>query len=263
MGAVGAQSRRRSSACSAAGIAGVRAHFLRYHPAAPSPGHQSEADVPNKIPLPARRRLLLALPGLAGLLLPGLGRAVAGDAVATPRQGRGPFYPDRMPLDQDNDLTRLMPANAGEGPSAAGDITDLAGRVLDLSGAPVPDALVEIWQCDANGRYIHSADRGGPPRDPGFQGYGKTRSGADGGYRFRTIRPVPYPGRAPHIHVAVTAPGGRQLVTQLYVEGAPENDRDFLRQRLSATEQAAVTVAFRPAGDGSGRLAATFNIVLG
>jgi len=212
--------------------------------------------------LAARRRLLLAVPGLAALLLPGIGRASARAAMATPSQGRGPFYPDRMPLDQDNDLTRLMPADDSDA-AAAGDITDLTGRVLDVDGAPVPAALVEIWQCDANGRYIHSADRGGPPRDPGFQGYGKTLSGADGGYRFRTIRPVPYPGRAPHIHVAVTAPGGRQLVTQLYVEGAAENDRDFLRRRLSAAEQAAVTAAFGPAGDGSGRLAARFDIVLG
>jgi protocatechuate 3,4-dioxygenase beta subunit len=203
--------------------------------------------------LPARRRLLLAAAGLATAALPG----VAAARIATPQQMRGPFYPDRMPLDQDNDLTRLM-----DGDPSQGEITDLTGRVLDLRGVPVKDALVEIWQCDANGRYIHSGDQGGRPRDPGFQGYGKTRSGGDGGYRFRTIKPVPYPGRAPHIHFAVTAPGRKSLVTQLYVDGARENGRDFLRSLLSAEELAEVTVPFRPSGDGSGHLAARFDIVM-
>jgi protocatechuate 3,4-dioxygenase beta subunit len=209
-------------------------------------------------PQPDRRRLMLAAAALATALLPGTASA----RIATPSQSRGPFYPDRMPLDQDNDLTRLLRPDAAAG-GAAGEITDLSGQVLDADGAPAAGALVEIWQCDANGRYLHTGDRGGLPRDPGFQGYGKTRTAADGGYRFRTIKPVPYPGRAPHIHVAVTAADGRQLVTQLYVEGAPENGRDFLRRRLSTAEQAAVTVPFRPAGDGSGRLAARFDILLG
>jgi protocatechuate 3,4-dioxygenase beta subunit len=198
------------------------------------------------------------LAALAAALLP----CAANARIATPPQSRGPFYPDRMPLDQDNDLTRLLrPEAAARG--AAGEITELSGRVLNPDGSPAAGALVEIWQCDANGRYLHTGDRGGPPRDPGFQGYGKTRTAADGGYRFRTIKPVPYPGRAPHIHVAVTAADGPQLVTQLYVEGAPENERDFLRRQLSPAEQAAVTVPFRPADDGSGRLAAHFDILLG
>jgi len=203
--------------------------------------------------VPVRRRLLLAAVGLATAALPGLASA----RMATPQQMRGPFYPDPMPLDQDNDLTRLM-----DGDPSRGEITDLTGSVLGLDGAPIEDALVEIWQCDANGRYIHRRDAGGRPRDPGFQGYGKTRSGHNGGYRFRTIKPVPYPGRAPHIHVAVRAPGRKPLVTQLYVDGALENSEDFLRSLLSAEELAAVTVPFRPSGDGAGRLAARFDIVL-
>jgi protocatechuate 3,4-dioxygenase beta subunit len=203
--------------------------------------------------LPARRRLILATVGLATATLPGIAAA----RIATPQQMRGPFYPDRMPLDQDNDLTRLM----GGDPSQ-GEITDLSGRVLDLDGMPITDALVEIWQCDANGRYIHSGDKGGRPRDPGFQGYGKTHSGSDGGYRFRTIKPVPYPGRAPHIHVAVTAPHRKRLVTQVYVDGARENSRDFLRSLLSAEEQAAVTIPFRPSSDDARRLTARFDILM-
>jgi protocatechuate 3,4-dioxygenase beta subunit len=205
----------------------------------------------------ARRRLFLAAGGLAFTLLPGFGAAAA--RLPTPSQSRGPFYPDRLPLDQDNDLTRVM----DRADPAAGTFTDLAGRVLDRTGVPVRDALVEIWQCDANGRYIHSADRGGPPRDAGFQGYGKTRTADDGGYRFRTIKPVPYPGRAPHIHVAVSTPAGGELVTQLYVEGAAGNERDFLRRRLSERERALVTVPFVPEPGGAVPLAARFDIVLG
>ncbi|WP_200250497.1 protocatechuate 3,4-dioxygenase [Lamprobacter modestohalophilus] len=202
---------------------------------------------------PARRRLLLAAAGLASGALP----ALASNRMATPPQMRGPFYPEHFPLDQDNDLTRLMDRDPSQG-----QITDLSGRVMDLDGTPIAAALVEIWQCDANGRYLHRADKGSRPRDPHFQGYGKTRSGSDGSYRFRTIKPVPYPGRAPHIHVAVTAPGRKPLVTQLYVDGARENGRDFLRSLLSAEERAAVTVPFRSSQDGSGHLAAQFDIVM-
>ncbi|NBC15341.1 MAG: intradiol ring-cleavage dioxygenase [Gammaproteobacteria bacterium] len=208
-----------------------------------------------------RRRLLLAALGLVSSCL-----ATAGGAATrrpTPAQSRGPFYPDQLPLDQDNDLTRLSPARAATSASAKGVLTDLTGRVLAADGTALPDALVEIWQCDAHGRYLHTRDRGGRPRDPGFQGYGKARTAADGGYRFRTIKPVPYPGRAPHIHVAVTAADGRQLVTQLYVEGAPENARDFLRKRLSPAQRKLVTVPFRPSGDDAGSLRARFDMVLG
>lgn len=208
----------------------------------------------------ARRRLLLAATAVVGSLIPGLGAATA--RTPTPPQSRGPFYPDQLPLDQDNDLTRLSPARAATSGSAKGELTDLTGRVLAADGTPLPDALVEIWQCDAHGRYIHTRDRGERPRDPGFQGYGKTRTGADGGYRFRTIKPVPYPGRAPHIHVAVAAADGRRLVTQLYVEGAPENGRDFLRQRLSPAQRRLVTIPFRPSSDGAGPLTARFDLVL-
>ena len=215
--------------------------------------HTERVEMNEQRPHPARRRLLLAAAGLSSGALPALSSAL----MATPQQMRGPFYPERMPLDQDNDLTRLMDRDPSQG-----QITNLTGRVLDLDGAPINAALVEIWQCDANRRYLHRGDEGSRPRDPRFQGYGKTRSRSDGGYRFRTIKPVPYPGRAPHIHVAVTAAGRKPLVTQLYVDGARENSRDFLRSLLSAEELAAVTVSFRPSQDGSGHLAAQFDIVM-
>ena len=199
-----------------------------------------------------RRALLLAT-----LAATTLGPAAAFAALApTPQQSRGPFYPDRLPLYRDNDLVRVV----GREGLARGEITHLTGRVLDRSGRPLSGTLVEIWQCDANGRYIHSGDVGGAPRDPGFQGYGRFEIAADGGYRFRTIRPLPYPGRAPHIHVAVRLPGQAPLVTQLYVKGAPENDGDWLLQQ--AEDPDALIVPFRPIEAPDAALAAHFELVL-
>lgn len=204
-----------------------------------------------------RRRLLAAAAG-AGVsaLLPGGALAAL---VPTPTQSRGPFYPDRLPLDKDNDLVRVQ----GREGLARGEITDLSGRVLDPNGNPVEGALVEIWQCDANGRYLHRLDRRSVPRDADFQGYGRFNTGGDGAYRFRTIKPVPYPGRAPHIHFAVRAPGREPLVTQMYVEGAPENRRDWLLNAVAEDRRERLIVAFEPAPDpGGASLAARFDIVL-
>jgi protocatechuate 3,4-dioxygenase beta subunit len=181
-------------------------------------------------------------------------------AAPTPPQSRGPFYPDRIPLDNDNDLVQVQ---GGDG-VASGEVTDLQGRVLDRRGSPVAGALVEIWQCDANGRYIHRLDDRLVPRDPNFQGYGRFTTAADGRYRFRTIKPVPYPGRAPHIHFSVRVPGGRTLTTQMYVRGAPENGRDWLLNAVA--DEAArerLIVSFEPAADPrEARYQARFDIVL-
>jgi protocatechuate 3,4-dioxygenase beta subunit len=212
-------------------------------------------------PALGRRRFLLAgvAATTAGLILPGRSRAQTGQ-VPTPRQTTGPFYPDRFPADADSDLVVLRGSEA----RAAGTVTHIAGRVLGLDGQPVAGARVEIWQCDANGRYIHSRDSGPRPRDAAFQGYGRALSGADGSYGFRTIRPVAYPGRTPHIHFAVTAPGREPLVTQMYVAGEPLNERDGLYTSLRDPRQrAAVTVRLEPAnGIEAGALAGVFDIVL-
>jgi protocatechuate 3,4-dioxygenase, beta subunit len=176
----------------------------------------------------------------------------------TPRQSRGPFYPDRIPLDKDNDLVLIE----GSDRLADGEITHLAGQILDRDGEPVEGALVEIWQCDAHGRYLHSRDPSPNTRDPDFQGYGRYTTGADGGYRFRTIKPVPYPGRAPHIHFAVRAPGRDPFVTQMYVEGAPENARDGLLSRVDPTVRSSLIVPFRQSDEPGATLAARFNLVL-
>jgi protocatechuate 3,4-dioxygenase beta subunit len=134
------------------------------------------------MPIPFPRRRLLATLG-AGALLPSLARAAM--LLPTPRQSLGPFYPDILPLDQDNDLAKVPDQAPAEGV-----ITHVQGRLLDPAGRPLAGALVEIWQCDAKGRYIHSRDAARGGGDPGFQGFGRTLSDDQGRYRFRTIRPT-------------------------------------------------------------------------
>jgi protocatechuate 3,4-dioxygenase beta subunit len=180
---------------------------------------------------------------------------------ATPRQTPGPFYPVDWSGDADADLVRV----AGEAARAQGTVTHLRGRVLDSRGEPVGGAVVEIWQCDAFGRYRHPRDRQ-DGRDAAFQGRGRVAAGPDGGFAFRTIRPVPYPGRTPHIHVAVAAPGRREpLVTQFYVAGEPLNERDGLFNSLRDPRQRdAVLLRPEPAdGIEPGALLAVRDIVLG
>jgi protocatechuate 3,4-dioxygenase beta subunit len=201
-----------------------------------------------------RRHVLGAITVLAA---PGLSTGWAAGLPATPRQTEGPFYPVAIPADADNDLVKV----AGSAGEARGTIVHLAGRVLGRDGRPLPGAMVEIWQCDDQGHYLHPGDRG--PRDEWFQGFGRTTAAADGAYSFRTIRPVPYPGRAPHIHFAVLALGRPRLVTQMYVAGEARNARDGIYRSLGAEGQRAVTVNLAPMGGAEpGALAGTFDIVL-
>ncbi|MDZ7750553.1 MAG: protocatechuate 3,4-dioxygenase [Gammaproteobacteria bacterium] len=205
-------------------------------------------------PTPRRRFLVTAGGVLAAAASPPLAAAL----TATPRQPVGPFYPVELPLDDDNDLTRV----AGVDAPARGHHAELTGRLLDGNGRPLGGLRMEIWQCDANGRYHHPRDGGDGRRDAGFQGFGHTMTDGDGRYRFRTIRPVPYPGRTPHIHIAVRPLGERPFVTQLYVAGEERNDGDFLYRRVPAEKRELVTAAFRPAGDGE-LLQARWDVVLG
>ena len=170
----------------------------------------------------------------------------------TPAQTEGPFYPVNLPQDSDADLLRNGTLTYSDGKPAW-----VEGRVTDLQGRPVAGAQVEIWQCDEAGHYHHPGDSG--KADPAFQGFGRVVVGGDGSYRFRTIRPVAYSGRSPHIHVKVRLGSRALLTTQLYVAGNPHNERDFVWRKLSAADRGAVTVPFQPAPDG---LRASFPIVV-
>jgi protocatechuate 3,4-dioxygenase beta subunit len=204
-----------------------------------------------------RRHVVAAGVMGAAVVLPG---AAWAELVATPRQSTGPFYPVKLPLDSDNDLVSV----AGRPEPAAGQVTHVFGRVLDPDGHPVAGAEVEIWQCDAAGFYHHPGDRGGRA-DPNFQGFGRMAVDGEGAYRFRTIRPVPYPGRTPHIHYAVKGPGFETLVTQMYVAGEALNERDGLFNRIrDPDERASVLVTLEPAPDvEAGALAGRFDLVIG
>src|SRR5207244_4659906 len=196
----------------------------------------------SKLILPCTRRAFvgsLAL-GAAAFWTPGV---FAEELVRTPRQTEGPFYPNKLPLDTDNDLIIV---NNSITP-AIGTVTHLSGRVLDAKGIPVRNALVEIWQVDGKGVYLHTADSGRKQRDENFQGFGRFLTGSSGEYYFRTIKPVPYPGRTPHIHVAVKIKGREKFTTQCYVRGEPRNERDgVLNDIRDAKARASVIVAFAP-----------------
>jgi len=207
-----------------------------------------------------RRRtfLNLAILCLAGSAAPSVRNLRAGQLQPTPRQTEGPFYPERMPPDTDNDLVLINDSSA----AAAGAVAYLSGRVLDMRGEPVRNAVVEIWQCDNNGRYLHAGDHHPGIKDVNFQGFGRFTTGPTGDYVFRTIKPVPYPGRTPHIHLIVKQGGKRLLTTRVYIKDYPQNQRDFLYRSLSAPQLAAAD--FKPlTGSTKGELTAQFDIVLG
>lgn len=160
----------------------------------------------------------------------------------TPWQTAGPFYPDPLPLDVDNDLIRL----GDDLTPAVGEVTHLFGRVLGTDGRPVSNVEVEIWQADATGAYLHPGSDGHAERDVHFQGFGRFLTDSKGRYRFRTIKPAPYPGRTPHIHVAVNHRGKRALTTQLYVNGHPQNAKDDLLLEVEPRLRELLLVDFAP-----------------
>jgi protocatechuate 3,4-dioxygenase beta subunit len=216
-----------------------------------------------------RRHVVRGLAALtAAALVPGAARTLVGQALATtelvptPAQTEGPFYPTDWGGDADNDLVRVV----GEAAQAQGQITHILGRVLDISGNPIAGAAIEIWQCDSTGIYRHPRDTHWlRTRDAGFQGRGRATADARGAYTFRTIKPVAYPGRTPHIHFATTAPGRAPLITQMYVAGEAQNERDGILNGIRDLRQRdSVIVRLQP-GDGleAGALVGTFDIVLG
>src|SRR6187401_2376906 len=154
--------------------------------------------------------------------------AFAEELVRTPQQTEGPFYPVKLPLDTDNDL---LIVNDSITP-AVGEITNLSGRVLDAKGGPLRNVLVEIWQVDHNGAYLHEKSGNADRRDSNFQGFGRFMTGSTGEYYFRTVKPVPYPGRCPHIHVAIKMKGRDKWTTQCYVKGHEGNAKDGIYRSI-------------------------------
>ena len=188
------------------------------------------------------RRNFLMNAGLAAVAPLVATPALADDRPPTPRMTEGPFYPNSFPKDIDADLTRVE----GRAGVAQGTILEVSGRVVDRSGKPRTGARVEIWQCDASGSYHHV---GGSVGDENFQGFGFTTTDAEGRYAFRTIKPVPYPGRTPHIHFTVLENNRRRLTSQMFIEGEPGNARDGLYRSLGADAKL-VTMKLEQAGAG-------------
>ena len=216
----------------------------------PTTNHESTARA-------IRRRDLLqtaAALGIAAMLPVRL--AWSAMLARTPAQTEGPFYPLVRPANAGNDLVHVP----GVDGAPAGELATVTGRLVDAEGRPFAGALVEIWQANGYGRYNDERDSSSRPLDPRFRGYGTCVTDADGAYRFATIRPVAYTGRAPHIHFKVAGPGLAPLTTQMYVAGAPENDRDFLLRSLSAAERARLVVPFER--DAGSAWRGTFDIVV-
>jgi protocatechuate 3,4-dioxygenase beta subunit len=209
--------------------------------------------------MPTRRHFLQATAASSALYFaPG---AFAEELIKTAAQTEGPFYPDKLPLDTDNDLLIINDTLT----PAVGEITYLSGRILDARGNPLNNAAVEIWQCDNGGAYLHAGTSNADKKDKNFQGFGRFTTAAAGEYLFRTIKPVPYPGRTPHIHFKVKLKGKDLLTTQCYVKGHPGNERDGIYKSIKDQKaRDSITVDFAPLKNAKlGELAAKFDIILG
>ncbi|MCB0404232.1 MAG: hypothetical protein KDD51_05555 [Bdellovibrionales bacterium] len=166
---------------------------------------------------------------------------------ATPSQTEGPFHP----VNQDNDLTRKSPNS----PPAIGEIIYLYGEVRDEQGRGLSNAVVELWQAAANGKYNHPGDPNPKPVDPNFQYWGRDITDASGKFAFKTIRPGEYPAdatwtRPAHIHFRILRPGFEDLTTQMYF--SPENDheqelleKDRILNALSPADRKKLIIEFR------------------
>ena len=213
---------------------------------------------PRPLIAPNRRHFLRGL-GLSTALLAVPG-AFAEELIRTPAQTEGPFYPDHLPLDTDNDLLIVNDSLS----AAIGEITHLSGRILDSRGQAIRNALVEIWQVDNNGVYLHTGDKHAA-REKNFQGFGRFLTGSTGEYYFRTIKPVLYPGRTRHIHFAIKMKGREKWTTQCYVKSEPQNEKDGIYKSIKDLKaRNSVTIDFAPIkASRIGELAARFDIVLG
>ena len=213
-----------------------------------------------------RRGMLTASAIFTGAGLVGVTPGAFGQqpSIRTPEEILGPFYPLRLPIDQDADLTII----AGKEGRALGQVLYVSGRVTNLRGEPVVDAELEVWQANAAGRYTHPADDNQAPIDPSFDGFARIRTGPDGSYGIKTIKPGAYPAtpnwmRPPHIHFDVKGRASR-LVTQMYFEGEALNEKDILLQRKPEPARKRVIASYgAPSGkQETNALVAVWNIVL-
>lgn len=184
----------------------------------------------------------------------------AGALGVTPDNPEGPFYPIHKQTDMDADLTRI----AGHEERAKGEVICVSGRVLDENGAPVEGALVDIWQANANGRYLHEADTSEGALDPNFQYWAQMKTDAEGRYRYITIKPAAYAAmgewvRPPHIHYKVSRRGYRELTTQMYFAGEALNEKDLLLLEVPEELRGRLTVAF---GDNGEMPEGVFDVIL-
>lgn len=137
----------------------------------------------------------------------------------------GPRFSADHVFELDADLTR----NGQQNGEPLGERIIVTGTVMDENGKPVPDTLVEVWQANAAGRYIHRRDQHNAPLDPNFRGSGRCATDKNGVYRFVTVKPGAYPWpnhfnawRPNHIHFSLFGPSfGTRLVTQMYFPGDP------------------------------------------
>ena len=182
--------------------------------------------------------------------------------VATSAQDLGPFYPILRPTDHDADLTRI----AGRSGAAVGRPINVIGRIVDVKGNPISNAQVDLWQCNAAGRYAHPGDNANPAAlDPNFQGFARLASDRDGQFKFRSVKPkdydTPIGRRTPHIHFAIDGRAER-LVTQMYFPGEPLNDIDFLLKNASPRESV-IAEAIDPLSGDPDAMAFRWTVVLG
>jgi protocatechuate 3,4-dioxygenase, beta subunit len=166
---------------------------------------------------------------------------------------RRPFFPATRPTETNVDLTRL----AGHSQRALGQVIEVGGRVLDRQGRPISGARVELWQCNAAGRYHHPADTSPIALDPNFQCYADLVSGPDGQFRVTSVMPAAYlvpemgQKRTPHIHFKL-AGAGATLTTQMYFPGEPLNETDFLIKAMRGDPRAMIARE-APAGEPGAR----------
>lgn len=184
------------------------------------------------------RRSFFAMCG--AIVLPGVS---LGELIRTPWQGEGPFYPDRIPEDTDNDLVK----NGNSTIEAGGKILNLSGSLVNRDSKPIKGMTAEIWQTDMNGVYLHTGSFGRKMRDDQFQGFGRSITDRNGYFFFRTIIPVEYPGRTPHIHLKLWNERENVLTTQLYIQGHSLNKEDFLFKRMTLAEQKINSMKILPA----------------